>query len=220
MPSTALPLQKPPLPCAHLGKAYVFPPYRQLSMPVRNHHCSPVRDLKAENVLLHNNGTWVLCDYGSTSSWSGHYEGSNDILVAEEDIRKHTTPAYRPPEVCAWGPPATHALTTCKHHGGGAPAFTCLIIRVADIASSDPADVRPVFAGAHQHEGRHVGACRENPVFPESISAWSSCKHAYWRTDPEANYPMCGMLQSLGVLLYYICFQQLPFQGDCKLQVT
>ena len=29
---------------------------------------------------------------------------------------------------------------------------------------------------------------------------------------------MC--LQSLGVLLYYMCFQQLPFQGDCKLQVT
>ncbi len=57
------------------------------------------RDLKAENVLHHSNGTWVLCDYGSTSAWSGHHEGSNDILVAEEDIRKHTTPAYRPPEV-------------------------------------------------------------------------------------------------------------------------
>ena len=49
-------------------------------------------------MLLHNSGTWVLCDYGSTTAWSGHHEGSNAILVAEEDIRKHTTPAYRPPE--------------------------------------------------------------------------------------------------------------------------
>ena len=57
-------------------------------------------------MLHHNSGTWVLCDYGSTSSWSGHYEGSNDILVAEEDIRKHTTPAYRAPEVSTCGPSA------------------------------------------------------------------------------------------------------------------
>jgi hypothetical protein len=25
--------------------------------------------------------------------------------------------------------------------------------------------------------------------------------------------------QSLGVLLFYLCFGQLPFVGDCKLQV-
>lgn len=26
-------------------------------------------------------------------------------------------------------------------------------------------------------------------------------------------------MQSLGVLLFYLCFQTLPFEGDCKLQV-
>lgn len=57
------------------------------------------RDLKAENVLLHNNGTWVLCDFGSATSWAGCYEGSNEIMVAEENIRKYTTAAYRAPEV-------------------------------------------------------------------------------------------------------------------------
>ncbi len=62
----------------------------------------PRRDLKAENVLLHSNGTWVLCDFGSASTWAGHYEGANQIMVAEEHIRKYTTPAYRPPEVGAW----------------------------------------------------------------------------------------------------------------------
>ena len=29
---------------------------------------------------------------------------------------------------------------------------------------------------------------------------------------------ICAM-QSLGVLLFYLCFQTLPFEGDCKLQV-
>ena len=57
------------------------------------------RDLKAENILQHSDGSWVLCDFGSTTSWSGHYEGTNEIMVAEEEVRKYTTPAYRPPEV-------------------------------------------------------------------------------------------------------------------------
>ena len=63
--------------------------------------CVQRRDLKAENVLQHSNGDWVLCDFGSTTSWVGHYEGANAIMVAEEDVRKNTTPAYRPPEVSA-----------------------------------------------------------------------------------------------------------------------
>ena len=29
----------------------------------------------------------------------------------------------------------------------------------------------------------------------------------------------CCAMQSLGVLLFYLCFQKLPFEGDCKLQV-
>ncbi len=63
-------------------------------------------------MLLHNNGTWVLCDFGSTTSWAGRYEGSNEIMVAEENIRKYTTPAYRAPEVtlrCTLSQSGTHA---------------------------------------------------------------------------------------------------------------
>ncbi len=69
------------------------------------------RDLKAENVLQHSDGSWVLCDFGSTTSWSGHYEGTNEIMVAEEEVRKYTTPAYRPPEV---GTRITCALSLSK----------------------------------------------------------------------------------------------------------
>ena len=57
------------------------------------------RDLKAENVLLHQQGHWVLCDFGSTTSFAGVYESTNAIMAAEEIIRKYTTPAYRAPEV-------------------------------------------------------------------------------------------------------------------------
>lgn len=59
----------------------------------------PCRDLKAENVLLHQQGHWVLCDFGSTTSFAGVYESTNAIMAAEEIIRKYTTPAYRAPEV-------------------------------------------------------------------------------------------------------------------------
>lgn len=62
--------------------------------------CITCRDLKAENVLLHNQGHWVLCDFGSTTSFAGVYESTNAIMAAEEVIRKYTTPAYRAPEVC------------------------------------------------------------------------------------------------------------------------
>ena len=60
----------------------------------------PCRDLKAENVLLHQQGHWVLCDFGSTTTFAGVYESTNAIMAAEEIIRKYTTPAYRAPEVC------------------------------------------------------------------------------------------------------------------------
>ncbi|KAK9816438.1 hypothetical protein WJX72_000236 [[Myrmecia] bisecta] len=71
------------------------------------HHADPPlahRDLKAENVLQHNSlplptGQWVLCDFGSTTSSCGIYESSDAVMVAEEAIRKHTTPAYRAPEL-------------------------------------------------------------------------------------------------------------------------
>jgi len=40
----------------------------------------------------------VLCDFGSTTSRAQAYSG-NELLIEEEKIRKHTTPAYRAPEM-------------------------------------------------------------------------------------------------------------------------
>ena len=69
------------------------------SMLTLTYALSSCRDLKAENVLLHQQGHWVLCDFGSTTSFAGVYESTNAIMAAEEIIRKYTTPAYRAPEV-------------------------------------------------------------------------------------------------------------------------
>ena len=49
-------------------------------------------------MLLHENDRWVLCDYGSVSTWAGVHETSNQIMIAEDEIRRHTTAAYRAPE--------------------------------------------------------------------------------------------------------------------------
>ena len=62
---------------------------------------SSCRDLKAENVLLHPRGRWVLCDFGSASSRQGVLESVNDIAMEEEVVRRYTTPAYRAPEARA-----------------------------------------------------------------------------------------------------------------------
>lgn len=57
------------------------------------------RDLKAENVLLGPDGLWKLCDYGSTSTNHKRFEKPEDMGIEEDNIRKHTTPAYRAPEM-------------------------------------------------------------------------------------------------------------------------
>lgn len=57
------------------------------------------RDVKAENVLQHPEGRWVLCDFGSASSEQKVYASAGEIAREEERIRKQTTPAYRAPEV-------------------------------------------------------------------------------------------------------------------------
>lgn len=48
-------------------------------------------------------GTWVLCDFGSATSRARVYVGPEEIAAEEDNIRKHTTPAYRAPEVCVGG---------------------------------------------------------------------------------------------------------------------
>ena len=58
------------------------------------------RDIKIENVLLHNK-QFKLCDFGSASikSLDHNKQPSNDIENMFEEFEKYTTLMYRPPEM-------------------------------------------------------------------------------------------------------------------------
>jgi AP2-associated kinase len=63
------------------------------------------RDLKPENLLIGEDGRCKLCDFGSASTRHRAFVGEREITAAKEEIRRHTTPAYRAPEQvrsCCW----------------------------------------------------------------------------------------------------------------------
>ncbi|XP_068460699.1 AP2-associated protein kinase 1-like isoform X5 [Clinocottus analis] len=67
----------------------------------RLHQCKPPivhRDLKVENILLHDRGHYVLCDFGSATN---HFQNpqTEGVAVVEEEIKKYTTLSYRAPEM-------------------------------------------------------------------------------------------------------------------------
>lgn len=81
----------------------VFAIFRDVCNAVFAMHCQspPIahRDLKAENLLLGPDGLWKLCDFGSTSTNHKRFEKPEEMGIEEDNIRKYTTPAYRPPEM-------------------------------------------------------------------------------------------------------------------------
>ncbi|XP_065624769.1 actin-regulating kinase PRK1-like [Quercus suber] len=86
-----------------LDEKQVLSIFRDVCNAVFAMHCQspPIahRDLKAENLLLGSDGVWKLCDFGSTSTNHKRFEKPEEMGIEEDNIRKHTTPAYRAPEV-------------------------------------------------------------------------------------------------------------------------
>ncbi|XP_030626025.1 AP2-associated protein kinase 1 [Chanos chanos] len=65
------------------------------------HQCkTPIihRDLKVENILLHDRGHYVLCDFGSAANKFQNPQ-TEGVSVVEEEIKKYTTLSYRAPEM-------------------------------------------------------------------------------------------------------------------------
>ncbi|KAI9099852.1 kinase-like domain-containing protein [Phlyctochytrium arcticum] len=70
------------------------------------HYSNPTiihRDIKVENVLIANDGTYKLCDFGSATTQyipPGTAMTGQDIRLLEDEIGRHTTLQYRSPELC------------------------------------------------------------------------------------------------------------------------
>ncbi|XP_053318469.1 AP2-associated protein kinase 1 isoform X5 [Spea bombifrons] len=67
----------------------------------RLHQCkTPIihRDLKVENILLHDRGHYVLCDFGSAINKCQNPQ-TEGVTTVEEEIKKYTTLSYRSPEM-------------------------------------------------------------------------------------------------------------------------
>jgi len=58
------------------------------------------RDVKVENVLQDNVGTWKLCDFGSATTKSILCRGGADVARYEDELNRYSTPTYRAPEMC------------------------------------------------------------------------------------------------------------------------
>jgi len=122
-------------------------------------------------------GTWVLCDFGSATSRARVYSTADEIAAEEEVIRKHTTPAYRAPEVGGGGVGVAHSGLQALCVGGWGGGYivrtgsrtvwrwerassVCSRVNLSPTPCTiqPPPDVGPgAAASAGGHQGRHLG---------------------------------------------------------------
>ncbi|XP_030592919.1 cyclin-G-associated kinase-like isoform X1 [Archocentrus centrarchus] len=93
--------QRAPLSCDTVLKIF----YQACRAVQHMHKQKPAiihRDLKIENLLISNQGTIKLCDFGSATTVS-HYPdyswSAQKRSMVEDEITRNTTPAYRTPEM-------------------------------------------------------------------------------------------------------------------------
>ncbi|KAF3695960.1 AP2-associated protein kinase 1 [Channa argus] len=60
--------------------------------------CKLEIQIMVENILLHDRGHYVLCDFGSATNHSQNPQ-TEGVAVVEEEIKKYTTLSYRAPEM-------------------------------------------------------------------------------------------------------------------------